>query len=757
MVFIGLALLLSELLHSVIPHSVEYLFLAAIVAGAWLGGRGPGLLAAGVASLVFDYFFLPPLHTLGISPEARPIVLPFLLSALAAAWLGSLQHNARETGARLERSEEKFRRILTNQPDVAWTADEDGRMIYISPKFTDWTGYTAQEIYTGGTPFLLSRVHSDDLPRVLEATQALYSRSAPFDEEFRFQCKDDAWIWFHNRAMGAWQQNGLTFVDGVVCDVSARKWSELELQEKTAFLEAQVNATLDGILVVDAAGHRILQNRRFNEIFAVPAELASSPDDEPVLRHVTRRARDPESFVNRVRELYNQPRETSRDELELNDGTILDRYSSPVTGAQGQYYGRIWSFRDMTERRRHEDALRQLSAAVEQSPVSVVITDTHGDIRYTNRKFTECTGYTLEEVRGKNPRILNSGHSPREMYESLWATLLAGKEWRGEFRNRKKNGDLYWESAALSPIVDANGSITHFLAVKEDITERRALESGLRQAQKLEGVGQLAAGIAHEINTPTQFVTDNLTFLHESCAAAFRLLERYRKAVQDGAQGLSADVLGDLTEAERLCDLEFIAEEVPRAITQSLEGVRRIAKIVRAVKEFSHPDIAEKAAADLNQGIASTVTIAHNEWKYVADLSMDLDQALPPVLCYPGDVNQVVLNLIVNAAHAIRQKQKGTGKGKIAVRTRTCGLFAEIAISDTGTGIPPEIRTRIFEPFFTTKEVGAGTGQGLALAHSVVVKKHQGKIWCETEMGAGTTFFVHLPIGPACGAEENQC
>ena len=235
------------------------------------------------------------------------------------------------------------------------------------------------------------------------------------------------------------------------------------------------------------------------------------------------------------------------------------------------------------------------------------------------------------------------------------------------------------------------------------------------------------------------------------------MLELYRKAVREDAEGFSADAIRDLTEAERVCDLEFIGAEVPRAITQSLEGVRRIAKIVRAVKEFSHPDLAEKAEADLNQGIASTITIAHNEWKYVADLTMDLDEALPPrsLLSRRRQSGGSQPDRQRGARHPA--KAEGNRKGQIVVRTRTCGPFAEIAVSDTGTGIPPEIRTRIFEPFFTTKEVGAGTGQGLALAHSVVVKKHQGKIWCETEMGAGTTFFVHLPIGPACGAEEKRC
>ena len=313
------------------------------------------------------------------------------------------------------------------------------------------------------------------------------------------------------------------------------------------------------------------------------------------------------------------------------------------------------------------------SSDLEQSPVSVVITDAHGSITYVNRKFSENTGYSLEEVRDKNPRILNSGYSPAEMYRDLWTTILDGREWRGEFRNRKKNGELYWESAAISPILDANGSVRHFLAVKEDITERRALESELRQAQKLEGIGQLAAGIAHEINTPIQFVTDNLTFLQESWEASFHLLELYRNTLGGHGEQGDHDVPDDVALAERNCDLDFISSEVPRAISQSLEGARRVAQIVRAIREFSHPDLAEKTEADLNQGIASTITIAHNEWKYVADMVTDLDPALPHVVCYPGDVNQVVLNLIVNAAHAIKARQNGNEKGRITVGTRRCG------------------------------------------------------------------------------------
>jgi PAS domain S-box-containing protein len=397
------------------------------------------------------------------------------------------------------------------------------------------------------------------------------------------------------------------------------------------------------------------------------------------------------------------------------------------------------------ERARSEDKLRQLSTVVEQSPISLLITDAAGQITYVNHKFSQLTGYSPAEVLRKTPQmLLDAGYSPLEMYTMLCTAIREGKEARAEFRTHEPGGETSWKLATARPITGPDGEITHFLLIKEDITERMQLELELRQAQKLEGIGQLAAGIAHEINTPTQFVTDNLTFLEESWERAHRLLELYRHTLH--ANGLSPQTAALVIEAEQACDLDFIGKEVPRAIAQSLEGARRVARIVRAMKEFSHPGLAEKSAIDLNKNIELTTTIARSEWKYVSEVVMDLDPALPPVRCYPGDINQVVLNLVVNAAQAIKEKLDGHGKGQITIRTRKHGRFAEIAISDTGAGVPEEIRARIFEPFFTTKEVGTGTGQGLALAHTVVVKKHQGKIWFDTEVGSGTTFFLHLPI-----------
>ena len=282
--------------------------------------------------------------------------------------------------------------------------------------------------------------------------------------------------------------------------------------------------------------------------------------------------------------------------------------------------------------------------------------------------------------------------------------------------------------------------------VLADITGRDAAELEVRHAQKLESVGRLASGIAHEINTPAQFVADNLTFLRDAWKSSYELLQLYRNTIRTAAGTLSPDVVAGIEQAERNSDLDFIVAEVPRAIEQGLDGAGRVAKIVRAMKEFSHPDSADKTPTDLNKAIESTITVARNEWKYVADVATELDENLPPAECYPGDINQVILNLLVNAAHAIKEKVKEGEKGRITVCTRTRGEFAEISVADSGSGIPEAIRTRIFDPFFTTKEVGKGTGQGLSLAHTVVVKKHAGKIWFETQIGVGTTFFIDLPI-----------
>jgi signal transduction histidine kinase len=280
--------------------------------------------------------------------------------------------------------------------------------------------------------------------------------------------------------------------------------------------------------------------------------------------------------------------------------------------------------------------------------------------------------------------------------------------------------------------------------------ERRQLELDLQQARKLESVGRLASGIAHEINTPVQFVGDSVRFVQDAVQDLLALIAKLG-AVRAAVLGRTPaeEAARAAAVAEESIDLPYLVEHLPKALDRALDGLDRVATIVRSMKEFAHPDPKEKTRVDLNHAIRSTLTIARNEYKYVAELETDL-APLPPVLCHAGDLNQAVLNLVVNASHAIADAVKGSDrKGRIRVRTRVEGDAVVISVEDDGTGIPDAVRGRVFEPFFTTKEVGRGTGQGLAIARAVVVGKHGGEITFETAPGKGTTFSIRLPVDGA--------
>jgi len=273
------------------------------------------------------------------------------------------------------------------------------------------------------------------------------------------------------------------------------------------------------------------------------------------------------------------------------------------------------------------------------------------------------------------------------------------------------------------------------------------LQRRLIEAQKLESIGQLAAGIAHEINTPAQYVGDNLEFLERSLcelSELFWCVSRIRAAVSEDAE-VPASLLGDLAGQCEKADLDFLRDEVPGSIAQARDGVQRIADIVRAMKDFSHPGSTEKEPLDLHRAIESTVTVARNEWKPVAELELDFAGDLPRVPCVAGEFNQVVLNILVNAAQAIGDVGEPY-EGRIRVCTRLQDAFACIEIADNGPGIPGEIRDRIFEPFFTTKEVGRGSGQGLSIARSIVVNGHGGRIEVDSSPGEGSSFRILLPL-----------
>ncbi len=453
-----------------------------------------------------------------------------------------------------------------------------------------------------------------------------------------------------------------------------------------------------GVIISELSGKITYVNQNFAEVHGYEiAEILGNDlsifyNDEQLKRveELTRKLYTEGSFS--AQELWHRHKDGTEFPMLVNGIIVRSEQDKPLFIAATMI--------DITEMKRTEDELRKLSRAVEQSPSSVMITDVKGDIEYVNPKFTEVTGYTFEEVRGENPRILKSGEMEPEGYEKLWETIAAGGEWRGVFHNRKKDGGLFWESAAISPIRSAKGEITHFLAVKEDITERKELEQRLLRSQKLAAIGKLTASVAHEINNPLQ--------------AIIGLLDLAKDEIEAGS-------------------------EVSEYLDITMTEVRRIARIVERMRDLSRERGKEKEEIDVNILLSQVLELTrkkceHNGVEVLIDLTLDL----PALRVIPDQIEQVFLNLVINAIEAM-----STG-GCLRLSTMYDEQHSRVIVevADTGGGIKPNILPRIFEPFFSTK--ADSMGMGLSLSHSIV-ERHDGRIEVDTKLDEGTTFTVILP------------
>ncbi|HTZ72587.1 MAG TPA: ATP-binding protein [Candidatus Aquilonibacter sp.] len=436
----------------------------------------------------------------------------------------------------------------------------------------------------------------------------------------------------------------------------------------------------------------------------------------------------------------------SRGTIETDEEILLLLMNA---GAQfGQFMAR-----KLAEKER-EHLTRERLLILDCAAEGIYGVDLNGCITFMNRAAAAMLQCTPLEATGKNsheifcrPEGEKSSHSADQC--PIARTLATRQGNRAVPNDLRRTNDTRFEAEfSVFPLVEA-GEMKGAVICFNDVTDRKRMEVELRHSQKLEAVGALAAGIAHEINTPIQFVGDNTRFLQDAFRDVSKLVKTYGELCEAMANGKAAeDAQTQIADARKKADWDYLEKEIPKALEQALDGVNRVATIVRGMKEFSHVDRSpNKAAADLNKALESTLIVARNELKYVADVEVHFGE-IPPVFCHLGDMNQVFLNLLINAAHAIADAVKGTQKkGRIGVKTTQEGDRVEVAISDTGTGIPEGVRDKIFDPFFTTKEVGKGTGQGLALARAIVVEKHGGTLTFETEVGKGTTFYIRLPLG----------
>jgi two-component system, NtrC family, sensor kinase len=406
----------------------------------------------------------------------------------------------------------------------------------------------------------------------------------------------------------------------------------------------------------------------------------------------------------------------------------------------------------------HEKSLlvseREFDAIFESVKEGFYRTDDQGRIVMANTVAVKMLGYdSINEAKGIYMIDLYDNPADRDVL--LEQIFKQGRVSAYEVAMKKKDGQI------ITVLINAHvrhsdtGEFIGIQGTVVDISHRKYQETEHFHSQKLAAIGSLAAGIAHEINTPVQYVRDNTTFIQDSFNGVIRVLDASSRLVEIIQKNRSATVtqkaVEDLAAAMDEADLPYLKEEIPLALEQSLDGLGKVSRIVRSMKEFSHPGGDAWELADINHTLDNTITVARNEWKYVATIKQDFEETLPLVKCNPGELSQVFLNMIINASHAILEGlgEDSSGKGIITIVTRSRGAWVEIQISDTGSGIPEKLQSQIFDPFFTTKEVGRGTGQGLAISHSVVVDKHKGKIWIQTSSEKGSCFIIQLPVnGP---------
>ncbi len=531
-------------------------------------------------------------------------------------------------------------------------------------------------------------------------------------------------------------------------DVTFKKLEERVLMDRERFYRSIVDNIQDVIFETDAAGHWTFLNPAFerfvggtvNEATGRPALDCATPQDRrkalvwlvPILRGV--------APATRFEIRYIRP-----------DGTEAwaEVHVEAQRGDNGEFLGTFGTIREVSERHRNEELEKQLAqqmlrqtedrvkTIIEEAPLLVFSLDRDGLVTFCDGKTLDKLGMTPNQLEG-----ISSFDALPDQPEA-WAAIreaLSGKPARVAIQLTDVHLDVRY-----SPIFDENGRPNGATGVAIDVTESHKLETQLVHARKMESIGHLAAGLAHEVNTPAQYIADNTRFVRDSFDPIQELLLGAR-AVIDGVGGPAAEAFERRWQQQ---DMDYLIEEIPAALKQSLEGLSRVTQIVKSMKQFSHPGTRDFQWANLNEQIESTLTVSRNEWKYVAAVEKLFDKDLPEVWCSAAELNQVFLNMIVNASHAIADYVEA-GKydqGVISISTRRLGDGIEIEIRDNAGGIPAHIREKIFDPFFTTKDPGKGTGQGLALAQSVIVEMHKGQIALDSEEGVGTAFSIRIPIG----------
>lgn len=648
--------------------------------------------------------------------------------------------------------------------------DANARIEWVNDGFIRLTGYTLEEV-RGRVPGNFLQGPETD-PHTVEVMRQALREKQGFNVEILNYSKDGRKFWLNVEVRPIHGPDGeVTRFIAVQSDVTSRRETEQCLRESKARAEKLVEAlqesqrTLDYALFGAEVGlwqwnietNATIFNQRWVDLLGYPLE--------DFVQHIDTfndwlHPEDVERVWDAVEAHCNDPSSPYEADYRLRTSSGEYRWFHAKgrvieTTSDGRPRLMAGTLADIHEKKLVEQQLENerllLSSIMDTLPHAIFWKDRQSVYLGCNRAFAahaelraphEIVGLTDNDLpwtaveaahyRSVDAEVMQSGKPILNLEESITGgdctkTILTSKV----------------------PLKDRDDRVFGILGIYHDVTEQKQMQMRLAQSQKLESIGQLAAGIAHEINTPMQFVYDNIEFLSECMSKLFEVVEAYQQNLCPQAAPKSWEERHrEVRQATERCQYDRIQRQVPEAVNESLEGLRRVIHIVRAIKQFSHPGSAVKVPTDLNEGLRSAVTISRNQWKYVADLNLDLDPELPAVECLPGEINQVWLNLIVNAADAVAEKcaSGAIQRGTISVRTRREGSDAVVEVEDNGVGIPEQFRQHVFVPFFTTKKIGQGSGQGLPISYDVVVSKHGGSIDFSTVPGQGTVFTVRIPL-----------
>jgi PAS domain S-box-containing protein len=613
--------------------------------------------------------------------------------------------------------------------EIVVLVDPEGRIAQANDRASEGYGYPLDELLG----MSVTELRAPEVAAGLEGARAREAKAARYTTLHR---RRDGSVFPVEVSSRAFQMAGRCYLQCLVRDLTEERRARAVIDHQAMLLEN----LHDAVIGLDADVRITSWNASAERIYGWPREEVIGYRIEDVLPAAFV---DGSSHADVVRRANSVGPVTVEVRRQNRAGAWVDVESTlvPLRASGEAIGGYVVVSRDISRRKRAELALRasqaRMNRILETSNEGVWIVDARGITQFANARIAELYGLEQREMLGHSFVELSPA-AARDAARADLAALQRGEAGRCELRLPRPDGSTVTLLFSRTVLRDEQGKVEGGAAFFVDLTEQRRVEQELQQSNRLEAVGRLAAGVAHEINTPIQYIGDNTTFLKDAFTALRAFVERARAAGTDPATL-------ERTAAE--LDLDYLLERVPGTLDRTLEGVERVATIVRAMKEFAHQDQREVVPSDLNRALSATLEVARNEYKYVADPKVELGP-LPLVTCRPGDLNQVFLNLIVNAAHAMAEANQGTGRrGVLGVRTSVSGAEVLVEVSDTGTGIPAKIHERIFEPFFTTKEVGRGTGQGLALARSIVTQ-HGGQLTFTTAMGKGTTFQVRLPVEP---------